>query len=169
MGYSALNPYTRVGSAVSPEARAVTRAASAVLESAENSQALFERQSTGISKLRAMEIECADEGWDGNGAYPINLLALQNAENFIRVLPEAVPLPEYAPEPDGSISLDWIVSRHRLFSVSIGAGNRLAYAWLDGSDTGHGVAHFDGLTVPERVLDGIQSILKQRNVALRPT
>ena len=66
-------------------------------------------------------------------------------------------MPEFAPEPDGAISLDWIQSRHRLFTLSISASNRLAYAWLDGTDKGHGVARFDGRTIPRRVLTNCDS------------
>jgi hypothetical protein len=88
------------------------------------------------------------------------------AAEFIRVLPEDVPLPEFAPEPDGSLSLDWIQSRHRLFTLSVAPNIRLPYAWVDGADSGHGVARFDGETVPPRILDGI---LISRAVAVLPS
>ncbi len=93
----------------------------------------------------------------------------QLAADFIRALPGNVPLPEFAWEPDGAISLDWIPSRHRMFSVSIGEGNRLPYAWLDGADTGHAVATFDGVTVPARILEGIRRIMPRDNATVRPS
>ena len=43
---------------------------------------------------------------------------------FIRALLDDLPLPEFAPEPDGSISPDWIQSRNRLFSISVGSTHR---------------------------------------------
>jgi hypothetical protein len=89
------------------------------------------------------------------------------AKRFVRSLPDGVSLPEFAPEPDGSISLDWIQSRARLYSLSIGHSNRLAYAWLDGADKGHGVVHFDGQNVPPRVLDGIKHIVGHGYAGLR--
>ena len=85
--------------------------------------------------------------------------AVMLAERFLRALPYRIPLPELAVEPDGSISLDWIRSRTRLFSVSVGRASRLAFAWLDGSDTGHGVARFDGQNVPPRILEGIEAVV----------
>src|SRR6266550_5433638 len=97
-------------------------------------------------------------GWDGADAAAIDPLAVLMARRFLRLLPEGVPLPEFAPEPDGSISLDWIRSRNRLFSLSIGRSNRLAYAWLDGADKGHGVVHFDDCNVPELILNHIVAI-----------
>lgn len=67
-------------------------------------------------------------------------------------------MPGLAADPDGAVSLDWIVSRPRMFSVSCGPSGRLAYSWLDGTDRGHAVADFDGWTIPQRILHGIRSI-----------
>lgn len=160
MGYTGLNPYAQHGSAVSREAQDIHLAASDIFQTVECSQSLFGRKAAIISELWNLANECNEEDWDSEGACPLSLPALGNAEDFIRALPDELPFPEVSPEPDGAISLDWIVSRHRLFSISIGVSNRLAYAWLDGSDTGHGVARFDGLTIPVRIRDGIRAIFE---------
>jgi len=167
LGYAALYAYVRSSSAVSDEAQTANRSATAIVKSAEKSQTLFGKKAAAISDLRAVAMDCADDDWDGYGARAIDTVALLNAEAFVRVLPENFPLPEFAPEPDGSISLDWIQSRQRLFSVSVSSSNRLAYAWVDGTDTGHAVARFDGLTVPARVLDAIESIVSHENATVR--
>lgn len=159
LGYASLYPYAYRNSAISLEARAVHDAASAVVESAERSQVLFGEKSVAISQIVSLAKECAETGWDGDEAAPLAQAAIHIAVKFIRALPNDVPLPEFAPEPDGAISLDWIRSRNRLFSLSIGSTNRLAYAWLDGSDRGHGVAQFDGEQIPSRVLEGILGIM----------
>ena len=114
-----------------------------------------------------MTAECAEPDWDGHGAVAIDPIAILLTGRFVRALPEGVPLPEFTPEPDGSISLDWIRSRNRLFSLSIGRSNRLAYAWLDGADKGHGVVTFDSQNVPPRVLEGIKGIVGQGHAGLR--
>jgi len=158
---------SRGSSAVSPEARAVGAAVCAVVERAESSQALFGEKSAAISQLRALVNECSQSGWDGAEACALNVLAMFQAENFIRALPDHLPLPEFAPEPDGSISLDWIQSKHRLFSFSIGASNRLAYAWLDGADQGHAVARFAGDKIPQRIIEGITGIMNHGYASLR--
>ena len=137
------------------------------MESAERSQALFGRKADALSRLVALAAECADPGWDGEAAVAIDPVAVLWAERFVRALPDGMPLPEFAPEPDGSISLDWIRSRNRLFSLSIGRSNRLAYAWLDGADKGHGVVTFDSQNVPPRVLEGIKGIVGQGHAGLR--
>ncbi len=95
----------------------------------------------------------------GKKAAAIGPRTVFNAEALVRALPGRIPLPEFAPEPDGSVSLDWIQSRSRMFSLSVGIGTRLAYVWLDGADKGHVVARFDGLNVPPRVLEGIHTIM----------
>ena len=94
----------------------------------------FESKANAISQIWALAYECSQPDWDGNGACPLDERALLAAVEFIRALPEGAPLPDLAPEPDGSISLDWIQSRDRLLSLSVEPNNRLVYAWLDGAD-----------------------------------
>lgn len=166
-GYAALRAYMRGGSAVSSEARAAQEAATAVVERTEQSQALFGEKAAALSKLWSIAAECNEADWDGAGALPIDAGAAVKAGNVVRALPIGIPIPEFSPEPDGALSLDWIASRNRIFSVSVGAGSRLAYAWLDGSDRGHGVAQFDGETIPARVLEGILGIMGRDHAAIR--
>lgn len=167
IGYVAMQGLSRGSSAVSRESRVVQDAVSAVVELTERSQALFGQKAAAISQLRALANDCAAPGWDGDAACAINPIAVFVAENFIRALPDSVPLPEFAPEPDGSLSLDWIQSRTRLFSLSVGSNQRLAYAWLDGSDKGHAVAQFDGNAIPQRILGGIEAIMNYGPPSLR--
>jgi len=157
--FAVFSPSARQTSAISGEAQAVSRDTIAVIETIEHSHALFGEKADAISQLNAIANECSEVGWDGNEANPVDEIARHFAECFIRVLPEYVPLPEFAPEPDGSISLDWIRSRTCLYSVSIGGSQRLACAWLDGSNKGHAVEYFDCERIPQRVLDGIRSIM----------
>jgi hypothetical protein len=158
LGYATAQGVVRRNTAVSSEAEVVRDAITAVVDLNESSQALFGEKAAAISSLRALANECGQAGWDANDACAIDSTAVLWAERFIRALPDGIPMPEIAPEPDGSISLDWLQARNRLFSLSIGATDRFAFAWLDGSDKGHGVARFDGHTVPARVLAGIESI-----------
>jgi hypothetical protein len=53
--------------------------------------------------------------------------------------------------------------------VSVGRGSRLAFASLDGTDTDHGVARFDGQNVPAKILEGIEAVVNARDVAFRAT
>jgi hypothetical protein len=166
-GHLALQGLASGSSAVSLEALVVRGAAAEVAKAAERSVALFGEKTVALSALTVLATECAEQGWDGEDAAALDPVAVMSAKRFVRALPEATPLPEFAPEPDGSISLDWMQSRNRLFSLSIGRGNRLAYAWIDGTDRCHGVAHFDGRNVPAQVLAGIQDIAGLGHAGLR--
>lgn len=165
-GSIAPNPSVRLASAVSREAQTVWNVRRAALEAQERSETLFGAKARSISRIAELVAECQGPGWDGEQAAPLSAIAATSAERFVRALPSDVPLPEFAPEPDGSISLDWIESRHRLFTLSIGANDRLAYAWIDGSDRGYAVARFDGFTVPHRILEGIRSVVQHGDTVI---
>lgn len=115
-----------------------------------------------LAKIWSLVKECSEPSWDGEGARPLDRLAAISAAQFVRALPDEISLPEFAPEPDGSICLDWIQSRNCLFSLSVGATGRLAYAWMDGADGGHAAARFDGETIPPDVLEGIKRVARER-------
>lgn len=166
LGLTALYSLARSGSAVSREAQVVQQAASIAIDSVERSRALFGGKANSISELWALANDCAQEGWDGEGAKPLDPEAIDRTIELIRALPDYLPLPEFAAEPDGAVSLDWIRSRNRVLSVSVGASDRLAYAWLDGTDRGHGVLRFEGL-VPERLVHAIAAIMDVRDAAVR--
>jgi hypothetical protein len=122
-GYAALNIYARGGSAVSSEARAAQEAATVVIEATERSQVLFGEKAAALSQLWALAAECDKADWDGAGAALINVEEVLNAESIVRTLPTGFSLPEFAAEPDGSVSFDWTESRSHIFSVSACAGS----------------------------------------------
>lgn len=144
--------------AVSSQAVQIQRFRYEIASFAEQSMALFGEKDRILSMICEIEKECGVADWDGYGALHVSAFSALKAQEFIRHLPAQMPMPEVAPEPDGSLSLDWTTSKSRRFSVSIGNSDRLAYAWIDGSDRGHAVARFDSETIPLRILDGILSI-----------
>lgn len=160
-------PIAFQGTATSPEAAAIRDLERVIAEFRESSIALFGEKSRALSKIQELVAGHAEAGWDGEGAEPVSRLAATRAERLIRALPNNLPVPEFAPEPDGSISLDWIHSRTRLISVSVGETDRLAYAWLDGTDRGHAVAHFDGERIPSLILDTIRELVLPPNASIR--
>lgn len=166
-GYTALSAYASSGSAVSSEASQVRTSATQIIEYAERSQVLFGEKADALSRLVALVAECSEEGWDGNDAVAINPMAQLMTGKFLRALPDGVPLPEFTPEPDGAISMDWIESKSRIFSVSVGTSQRLAFAWIDGADRGHGVAGFIGEKVPKKIIEGILATTHSGHASLR--
>lgn len=108
------------------------------------------------------ELSKLADGWDGEGSKGADPEAIINTQNFLRALPDDVPLPEFCLEPDGSISLDWIRTKRQLLSLSIGKSKRLAYAWTNGVDNydsvgGGGTIDWDGCTIPTKLLEGIRT------------
>jgi hypothetical protein len=156
-GFAAMQALASDGNAVSAEAQAVREHACYVLEGFEQSQALFGAKKEAITQLKALAAE----------EQVVNPIAVLVAEQFVRALPNTIPLPEFSIDPDGSISLDWIEARNQIFSLSVGANSRLAFAWLDGTDKGHAVARFNGQQIPEKILEGITSIATNGNASLR--
>jgi hypothetical protein len=167
LGYAVLYGYGRSNTAISSEAETAKKAVAELLESKERSQSLFGKKALAISTLREMASKFSEDDWDGYGAEAIDPLSVWNAEEFIRTLPDNLPMPEFSTEPDGSVSLDWIRSRNQMFSVSVGTSNRLAYAWLDGTERGHSVVNFDGNNIPQRILTDLNSLLNYGQVTLR--
>lgn len=157
MGYAALAPYAHRGSAVSAEARVVSSQASSVLSGQQSSQALFGKKSLAISQLYSVVGEIVPDA----DQKPVAGRALRNAEQLLLAFPDDVPVPELSVDPDGAVAFDWIASRACMLSVSVNASERLAYAWLDGSDRGHGVLRFRNYIVPSQLLALIRTTVGQ--------
>jgi len=155
-GYSAAVALSRPSSAVSAEAESVRHNASMVVGQVHRSIALYGPKATVISNLSALGQECREANWDGYGAEPVDPHALKRAGELIAAQPDDLPLPECSIEPDGCISLDWMPARHRTLTLSVSAGERLPYAWVDGTDHGHAVARLVDGQLPPRILDEIR-------------
>lgn len=159
MSYAGILGASRRNTSVSTEGAYVSQAASAAMEWRERSLSLFGTRASAIARIWNVAQECAAADWDGAGALAIDPAAALLATSIIRALPEDVDLPEVAPEPDGALSLDWVQSSRRLISISAGQTDRIAFAWLDGTNSGHGVERFDGVSLPPRIVSEIRSVL----------
>jgi len=155
-GYPALLPLIQESGALSTEAATVRHLATEAMESGEISIALFGPKSEAIMDIWSLFDE--SRGKQAEQIEPMSLRTVNLAMDFIRALPDDVPLPELAIEPDGSIEMDWIRSRSTIFSLSVGEGQRLAYAWVDGAERGHAVVFFDRASVPWRILQDLKRI-----------
>ena len=159
LGFAAVYALARPGSAVSYEARVVQTRAGAIVDRVESSDALFGGKTAVISELWGLARSHAEAGWDGGEALPVDRHAISRAAAFIRALPDDCDMPEVGVDPDGAVTLDWMVSRHRMLSISIaGNSDRFAYAWLDGTDRGSAVAKYDRDTVPRRLMQAILAV-----------
>jgi len=163
-GYAAIQPYCTINNGVSSFAGDLVDVFSRVVYETERSEVLFGDKSVVISKIWELYFNCSSANRDESGTEPVSLSAAETAQNFIKALPRGMPLPEVAVEPDGNIALDWIQSRTQILSLSVGKSNRLAYAWLNGANSGRGVVVFNGDVVSGTILEainGIQPFIKQ--------
>jgi hypothetical protein len=159
LGVAALYALSRPSSAVSSEARTVQARAEAIVDRVERSDALFGNKTAVISELWGLAGSHAQTGWDGGKALPVDHRAIARAAAFIRALPGSCDMPEVGVDPDGSVTLDWIASRHRILSIGVTASSdRLAYAWIDGTDRGHAVAKFNRDMVPLGLMQAILAV-----------
>jgi hypothetical protein len=152
-----LGPLLRLGNAVSPSAEEVDKKLAEVVIAEERSRALAGSKLDAISAVWDVAAEASQEDWNGEGAIAVDSVTAGNAVRFIQTLPAFLTMPEISPEPDGGISLDWIESRARVLSISIGRSRSLPIAWLDGNTRGYCVVSFDE-DMPNRVLNEIATI-----------
>lgn len=167
----ALYALARPASAVSSEARHVRACAEQLVGQVESSAALFGGRMGLVAALRALEHSHALPGWDGGEASGVSHAAIELAMDFVRGLPDDCAMPEVGVDPDGAVTLDWLPSRHRMLSISFtGSSNRLAYAWLDGTDRGNGVARFNRQEIPRRLVEAIAAVQEPaQGAGVRPS
>lgn len=153
-----LQQLPRGNSGVSEESRAVEKAATQLDFKSREAVSLHTAKNALVSRLWSLMEECGEADWNGYEAAPLSLAAVEQAIEFIRAWPFENNLPDCAPEPDGSINLEWIYTRHRRATVSLDGGTRLAYAWLDGVSKGRGVAAFQNGNVPPVIVESVRGI-----------
>jgi hypothetical protein len=149
-------------SAVSDAAGWVQRLLGNVARGNESVQSLVGREVEFQARLHAVLDELVtDEDQD-----PVTAAAVRIASRFVHVLPHSLPLPQVAIDPDGAISLDWMPSRTRAFSISVDDSGRLAFAWMNGSDRGHGVVRFQD-SIPAPLFSQLTDLIDDDRAAVR--
>lgn len=159
---SVYRPISSGARGVSDESIRMGNAIDRVADSINRSVALNGGYHEVLAELAEVADECREPGWDGYAALPLPNEAAVKAEQFLYTLPACVRSPEIVPEPDGSVALIWDEGRRRIFSVSLQSDPRVTYALLDGTSKAHGVEYFDGLSIPETLLDHIRRVTRPR-------
>lgn len=162
-GYSALAEYTHRTSAISSEAGQVVEAASRLLRDQKGSESLFGMKAMALSRLSSAVNELTID--DEQEAVPPE--SIQLAGEFLRALPDDLSMPNIGVDPDGAISITWVASGGRMFSVSVSDVDRLAFAWLDGSDKGYSVARFRPPLLPNILLSTLRAVISTHATSLR--
>jgi hypothetical protein len=151
----ALAVYAQPSSAISPEANRLSDAAERVMRERRGVQSFFGAKDILLSDLSSVVAGLhVDEDQES-----VSPKAFLNVVQFILALPNDLPNPAFGIDPDGEISVTWYVSRTRLFSASVSESERIAYAWMDGSDKGHAVDRFRAPELPARLVSALRSIV----------
>jgi hypothetical protein len=111
-------------------------------------------------KIRNASAEAADNDWDGYGARPANMMAVDHALRFLRYVPAGLPDPDVSIDPDGEVSLEWYRAPRKTFSVSIGRDGRLSYAGLFGGSTLHGTEAYFADELPGEIRSGLRRVFQ---------
>ncbi|MBK1646918.1 hypothetical protein CKO25_20290 [Thiocapsa imhoffii] len=95
------------------------------------------------ASLGEIYLECRWENWDGYGARAVTPSAFEEALVLLSSLPENIPLPEFAGEPDGSIGMQWENGPNRIFALSVSGKGVIIYAGrLGKASKAHGTEVF---------------------------
>ena len=122
-----------------------------------NSISLSATRQSSLDELYETVEACCSADWDGYGAAPVAFETYRNAEQFVHALPNGMPQPQVSIDPDGEISFEWYAAPNRVFSVSVGPDNELAYAGLFGASRTYGTEVFFD-EVPEVILQNIKRL-----------
>lgn len=130
-----------------------------------NEQAQNEIKKTSAFLARSLPLESAfvsalKEGWDGYDAETINISTFEYARKFIELLPFDTELPEFVPESDGEISIEWFDSPSWIFSISVSPKGRLSYVGFYGRNRTKGVEYLND-KIPQSILSNIKRVLKK--------
>ncbi len=89
---------------------------------------------------------------------------LETSRLFVLALPNWVPIPEVAIDPDGEIAFDWFGKRGKNFSVSVRSDGRLSFAGQFGPKASlHGTEEFVD-SVPKSILNAIGELFEEQAI-----
>ena len=129
---------TSTDTGVSPEAQLIREDLMTVLRSFYESSYIRDVHRPAHLALRETMADASADNWDGYGARGVTESTFLKALYFLRSLPSTVPSPEVSPEPDGEIAFEWHAGPERAFSVSVGEGDTISFASVQGRRKLHG-------------------------------
>lgn len=111
-----------------------------------------------LVKLERIFNECSEDDWDGNGCLAADRRSFHTAKEVLLNLPYRIREPDISVDPDGEISLEWYMSKSRLFSISIGVDGALAYLGFLGRQRMKGCIYFEN-KVPDDIRQLLETIV----------
>ena len=80
-----------------------------------------------LKQLEEALMEANINGWKGENSVAVSLPVAYHSLHFLRLLPDDIPNPNIAAEPDGEIEFEWYKNPDRNFSVSVNKNGGLNY------------------------------------------
>ncbi len=106
--------------------------------------------------------ECGEDDWDGYGARKVDRKSYEHSLRFLDMLPDTIPAPEVAVDPDGMVAFEWHEEPRWVFSVSFETNGELVYADLFGNSKTHGNENF-GQALTQSILDSIRRVYSRNS------
>ena len=114
-----------------------------------------------IAGLETLYEECQQANWNGEGAKPITLDVLEEAQLLLLLLPSTTPVPEFVPERSGRIAFEWYQSPDRVYLLSSGGTRELEFAGLFGRGNEiHGKCNFNG-ALPGMIAEHLSTFFRK--------
>ncbi|MBI2230291.1 MAG: hypothetical protein HYU46_14485 [Deltaproteobacteria bacterium] len=125
-----------------------------------NSVTLGEPKRVVQQALDAACIAAQEDNWDGTGSARVEPSTHVYANQFLRILPDDLPVPDISVDTDGEILFEWDRGPRQIFSVSIGRDGTLTFAGLFGQSKIHGTEHLRE-ALPLVIAHSLQRVARQ--------
>lgn len=153
-GYSNLGVSSDASPGVSLEARKLNGYFEVIRERLRDT-ARFGNKLIGLENAY---VEASEPDWDGYGAVAADRDSYFRARELLGLLPDSMPVPEFSVDPDGEISIEWVLSKSRLVTISVGSDGTLTYIGFLGSARMKGAERFDQ-EIPRAVMAVLERII----------
>lgn len=111
-----------------------------------------------VAALHDVASDCSESDWDGYGAEPVDVDAVDLTLDFLFSLPTTIPSPEISVDPDGMVALDWFKGERDMFSVRLSGSGEVFFAGKYGRSRIHGSEPFLDV-IPSALLDGLGRLI----------
>lgn len=125
-----------------------------------NSVTLGEPKRVVQQALDAACIAAQEDNWDRTGSARVEPSTHVYANQFLRILPHDLPVPDISVDADGEILFEWDRGPRQIFSVSIGRDGTLTFAGLFGQSKIHGTEHLRE-ALPLVIAHSLQRVARQ--------
>ncbi len=127
------NPFWGTNSGVSDDASRLGGLFRTALVKLTESATGNKRFAEVFHSLDEISERCSVENWDGDGAAPVSLEAVEEARALLISLPQYIAMPEVFPEATGSVAFEWYRGKGCRFVITTFGSRIVEFAGLLGA------------------------------------